>query len=499
MHTFVRRWFVPLVAVAAMGVLSACSPNKSAFIRPYEAGQAVSAARSVDSIAGSVKGAWSNDPSDQFRKSGVKIDRRDWVTYRHEQGAILRAAGEFEESSVALHHADLLMQMFEQEPEVKISREVGAALTNLTMLDYKGYAYDRIAVQVYQSLNHMQLGKLDEARVSLRAMMDYQAQAAEHFQKKIDKIEGKKEGDGKPTSDSVDMDKTRADPRLASSLKAAYGHDVQVVPDRTAYRAFTNPFGEYLTGVYFLAAGQGAGDLETAATAFRNVKGTLPSNGFLANDLALAESVASGKPLPPTTFVLFETGLAPRREQITIHIPVFIFNIAVHDTRVDYVGAAFPKLRFVGGNAPYATVVAGGTNHQTALLTDMDEVIKTDFDNELPLVITRTIAAAATKAAVAYGINTAAKNDAYARLAAGVLTTAYQIAVNQADLRTWESLPKQFQAASFPTPADRTVTISLPGGGTLPPVKLIDGVVNVIHVKSIQAGQPPIVTQFKLK
>ena len=39
----------------------------------------------------------------------------------------------------------------------------------------------------------------------------------------------------------------------------------------------------------------------------------------------------------------------------------------------------------------------------------------------------------------------------------------YRAAVNTADTRTWEILPKEFQLTQLPMPADRQVTVELPG------------------------------------
>ena len=71
-------------------------------------------------------------------------------------------------------------------------------------------------------------------------------------------------------------------------------------------------------------------------------------------------------------------------------------------------------------------------------------------------------------------------------------------AVNIADERTWTTLPKEFQVARIPTPADRRLDLSTPNGMRTS-VTVGDGILNVIYVKSINTGTPLLVTQFKLK
>jgi hypothetical protein len=70
-------------------------------------------------------------------------------------------------------------------------------------------------------------------------------------------------------------------------------------------------------------------------------------------------------------------------------------------------------------------------------------------------------------------------------------------ALNIADTRTWTTLPKQFQAARVPTPADRR--LALTAGSTPLSVILEPGLVNVVYVKSITVGGPLMVSQFVLK
>ncbi|MEX0777959.1 MAG: hypothetical protein WD042_19830 [Phycisphaeraceae bacterium] len=491
------RWFAVLALTLSATMAGGCGYTSTSerFVKPYQAGQFDLAAKEVDDIVGPVQDVNGTDP-----KELIKVDRRDAIVYRLEQGAILRAAGRLKESSLAFLNADDIIYEIDQKPPVQVSREVGAAVTNLSFTDYKGYSYDRLALQIYQSLNYMQLGQLDNARVALRALQERQEDAEEYFRKQIEALEAKNEGkaaDGE--KQSVDVDKVRQDPKVSQAFATAYGDDAILVPDRSAYRKYANPFGEYLQGVYFMAAALNSSDTETAATAFKRVKGMLPDNPYVIQDLALAEKVANGQAVPPTTYVFFETGQAPLRETIRIDIPIFIINAAAYDTGVDYVGAAFPKLKFRDSFVPYLSVAANGQAYQTAVLTDMDEVIRTDFNNELPMVITKTIIATVAKAAIAYGLNRASEGNVYANLITRIGTTAYQAGLNQADLRSWETLPKQFQVARFDTPADRQLTIALPGGAQLPPITLIDGVVNVVYVKSVQATHTPHVQQFTLK
>jgi hypothetical protein len=81
---------------------------------------------------------------------------------------------------------------------------------------------------------------------------------------------------------------------------------------------------------------------------------------------------------------------------------------------------------------------------------------------------------------------------------ARISTAIYQGAVNIADTRTWTTLPKQFQYCRLPTPPDRKLALWAPGMQNSS-VTIMDGVINVVYVKSIGPNTPMIVTQMRLK
>jgi hypothetical protein len=191
--------------------------------------------------------------------------------------------------------------------------------------------------------------------------------------------------------------------------------------------------------------------------------------------------------------VIFETGCAPERGQIRIDIPIIV-------SKVSYVGAAFPTLELQENYLPSLTVTANGVNAATTLVASMDGVVATDFKNEMPVVITKTIAATIVKAVAAYAANDAARQSGgdLGGLFMQIGTAVYQMAVNIADERTWTTLPKEFQVARIPTPADRRIELTAPNG-VKTSVTVGAGMVNMVYVKSINASTPLRVSQFKLK
>lgn len=466
------------VVVAACMSLAGCSYNKKsdAFMKSYERGEFTVAAVEASKVA-------------------KKSSKCDQVICRLEEGTVLRAAGLIQASNHAFDMADEMIDLYDQEANIKISREAFAAVTNLTTMDYKGSGYDRIMMNTYKALNFMELGDLDQARVELRRAYERQKEAVERYAKKIEADEKVRQEKVENAEAAYDLNKANEDEKLQNDLKSQYAELV----DMSAYEDYVNPFSEYVQGIFFLTTGGDNDDRERARTSLRRVGGMIQNNEYVSQDIALAEIVANGGPIPPTTYVLFESGMAPQRKSIRIDIPIFLVNIAYKDTNVDYVGASFPRLQKCEGGLEYLLIRTAGQTYRTATLTDMDAVVMQEFKNELPMVITRTLIAAGTKAALAYAANRATEGNRWTNIVTRVSTTIYQAGLNQADLRTWRTLPKQFHVARFPTPEDRQLAIALPNGQALDPIQIDDGVVNVVYVKSVNAAHVPSIRQFKLK
>jgi hypothetical protein len=340
-------------------------------------------------------------------------------------------------------------------------------------------------LNTYKALNYLALGEADKARPELIHAYQRQQDAVDANKKRIAEAQAAVD----QSKDKAAIERAQNDPQLQSQITTATANLDSV----KVYANYVNPFTVYLDGLYFMADASDASDRERARKSFERVNEFVPGNTYVKQDLTLANDVMAQKSLLPTTYVIFETGCAPQRGQVRIDIPIIVF-------KVSYVGVAFPTLQFQGNYMPSLTVVADNHSFPTELVGSMDSVITSDFKNEEPAVVTKTIAATVIKAVAAYAANDAvgqAGGD-LGGLLAQIGTAVYQAAVNIADERTWTTLPKEFQIARVPTPADRKIDLITPSG-VKTSVNLEPGTVNVVYVKSINAVTPMLVSQFKLK
>jgi hypothetical protein len=340
-------------------------------------------------------------------------------------------------------------------------------------------------LNTYRALNYLALGDPDKARPEIIRAYQRQQDAVEANKRRIEKAQE----EAAKSKDKATMDKAQSNDRFQSQIVGVTTNLDKV----NVYADYVNPFTVYLDGLYFLANAADGSDLERARKSFERVSSFAPDNDYVKQDLATVAALVNGQTLAPATYVIFETGCAPERSQIRIDIPIIV-------SKVSYVGAAFPTLKLQENYTPVLTVSAGGTTVNTKTVANVDGIVALDFKNELPVVITKTIAATVTKAVAAYAANQAAQQSGgdIGGLLMQIGTAVYEAAVNIADERTWTTLPKEFQVARIPTPADRTLVLSTPNGMRAN-VTVGDGLLNVVYVKSINTGTPLLVSQFKLK
>jgi len=415
---------------------------------------------------------------------------KDAVVWRLEQGAVLRAAGRLVESNHAFDLAEEKINEHEEAAKVSVSREALATVTNLKNLPYEGFAYDKIMMNTYKALNYMELGELEKARVELNRAYERQKDAIYFNSKRIEKAleEGKKQ------NYNVNLDSVNNNSRFQGQLDKYYADIDQL----RAYSDYVNPASVYLDGLFSMAQATGGSDLERSRNSFERVRTMVGENKFIQQDLETLKRIINGQPIPATTYVFFETGEAPEREEIRIDLPLFLIIPGV-----PYVGAAFPALRYRGNYLSTLNVSHSGTTESTELLASIDAVVAREFKNELPIIITKTLIASAIKAGATYGaysgVTNGGRKNAEAGLAVLIAGSIFQIAMNQADLRTWTTLPKEFQLCRFSTPENRKIELESPFSGHKLPVTIEDGLINVVWVKSVSRNSPLLVKQFKLK
>lgn len=430
------------------------------------------------------------DAASAARQFGKRADKKksskDAVVWHLEAGATYRAASAFAESNRHLDAAAARMDDYERAAKVRLGSETAAIFSNQQNLPYEGRSYERVMLHTYKALNYLALGESDHARPELIRAYQAQQDAVTQNQKRIEEAREAERNSGQ----SAALTRSRSDPALQSAL----GDITRPLEGFSAYADYVNPFTVYLDGLYFLHAGQGASDLERAIKSLQRVSEVAAAGTGIAADLETANAIVVGPQAgrPPLTYVFFETGRVASLDQVRIDIPIIFADVS-------YVGAAFPKLVFHEDYVPALSVRSTAGESQTARVANMDAVVAQDFKNEFPVIVTKTLISTVAKAAAGWAVNDVARQqDEGLGMLARLVTLGIQAAVNIADTRCWSTLPKEFQASRLDTPPDRMLTVVAAGGGPQT-IRLIDGDVVVVYVKSVSAVRPPSISQFRLR
>ncbi|GAA0233469.1 COG3014 family protein [Castellaniella daejeonensis] len=351
-----------------------------------------------------------------------------------EAGTLLRYSTLSERSTRMLDGAEVLMKEDDTRNVVASGgQQVAAVLTNDNVLPYSPNVYDTVMLNTYKALNFWQQGDYANARVEWNRVDDRQRRAAEHFEAEI-----AKQRDAVETSDNADL----VNRSLAGS-DAAFEKAGVDVSQWTPYAGYINPAALYLHGLYFLLNSEGKADYEKARTSLERAF-ALTKHAQVKADLA---SARRPRTLKPAVWILLENGMAASKRELRIDLPLFLVTGAVH-----YTGIALPIIE--DGVPAYPHIAVG--RQQSQPLADMDTIIKGEFKTRFNAILVREIIRATAKTVLQKQMN---DQNPWLGLAAAVA----QAASTQADLRSWITLPHDFQLMQVPYPKDNVLTLTLPG------------------------------------
>jgi len=403
-------------------------------------------------------------------------------------GTALTASDQYLFSNSVLDGAEALMKADDTKNiGQKGLQKVTTILLNSSFNDYNPTVFDGVMVNTYKAVNNLFLQDMQNARIEFNRAADRQRRAKEHFKDKI-KEQGKKLAEQKNERAKKTAKKTPAtgfsyDKSFSESEKSIY-EKYPELKNWKAYPDFVNPYTDYLHGLYFFLASQNNSDFGKARQSLRRVAGMVPKNKAIATDLKVVNNLRRGvwqkNKLSPTTWVIYENGLAPLVEETVIPLPLFLVS-----GKVDYAQIALPKLKVRDSSYPYLDVFSGKKKlGRTQLLASMDRVVQTEFKKEFPYKVTEAVASTLTKALIQYELK---KRGGLAGSLAGAL---YQATTTHADTRSWSTLPKEVQVARVRKPKNNQLVINAPGLKTPLKIELPKNKFSILFIKANEAGIP---------
>lgn len=420
-----------------------------------------------------------------------------------EAATICQAYGEFAQSNRYLDQAINLMEHYERQSPVRVLNETKAALMHQGLLTYEGRGHDRIFAYTLRALNNMFLGNWDDVRQDLMTARRAQQDAKTLNAARIARMQAQTDMAREHLPEATigyDLAKATEDEilrasvqRLAPGESLGEEESLEELVNRQASASYENPFAEWLRAVYNYSCPETEDHLGDAEDDFERALEMSGENKFLRAGLEATRKKKNNMGPKPATWVIFATGTAPHRRTIRLDLPVFLIP-----GRVDYVGAAFPYLQYNDVFDKGLSVTTGDGDHATTILiADVDEMVRRNYWDEFPAMLSRTLLSTAIKTMIAYGVNQNTRDNELLNYTARIVMTAYQIQHNQADLRTWSSLPKQIQICRVPTPEDGNLTLRTEAGRPLV-TRVVPGTDNLVHVRSVTPHTRPLATSVPL-
>ena len=282
-------------------------------------------------------------------------------------------------------------------------REAKGLLLGKLSTEYKPSMMDSLFVSYYQIWDAIGEGRKNDVRVIINQSYARQQDMSRAYADLVQKNQ-------KHTTDE--------NSELMSTLK-------QQNSTWAAYTDIMNPALMYLSGIWFL----NAGDYSDARTYLQRATGMASGNSFIKTDLNLAEN---NKKPTDTTWVFIESGFAPMLQQKELSLPVMAGNGMV------VVSIAVAEPTFNNSNpVTWASEIA-----------DVNAMFMTEF-NEYRINDALRAFTAASARAVAQATAYNSKSSLSGLIGLG--STIFSMATTNAEVRSWVTLPERISVLRLNT------------------------------------------------
>ncbi|PTQ90636.1 hypothetical protein C8N29_10235 [Agitococcus lubricus] len=358
-----------------------------------------------------------------IKSSSKQLKGKDALLAHLEQGRLYQLAGNYALSEQQFKQALQQFDDLDQRATLSLSsglEQSSALVSNDNLIPYQGNLFERIFAHQFQAFNYIAQGDKSAALVEMRRAQFFQDKARD------------KQAPPPPSELSNDANSTYQQ-RLGSTYELA-----QRVNSSTE-----NAYSFYLAALLYEATGQ----LDDAYIDYKRALSIAPNNRFVQQDVArLATRLQRTdelkrfnlKPLTAnlpantgTVVVLYEEGFVPAKEEIFLPFP----------WPQSWYVLAFPYYK----QAWQATEpLSFSLNHQSLdsqLLADTQSLAAYALKEQIPSLLVRQTLRAQTK----HKLQQEANDKGGAVL--GLLVSAYNILSENADLRSWLTLPRSCQVA----------------------------------------------------
>ncbi|MCF1426842.1 MAG: hypothetical protein LPH19_02425 [Shewanella sp.] len=359
------------------------------------------------------------------------LEGQDALLYAQEAGRVAQISGDFRVSEQYYRQAIADYQTQDNKAVISAS-DIGAKTSGILLNDnaipYQGPAFERIMLHQYQALNFLFTKDYEAALVEVRRTNELQAQEQKRFE-------------SKSAVQDIENGQVAAEMRRLGQVAGNLDN------------AFLNAYSYYVTGLIYELLGQP----NDAFIDYRKAVRLSPGNPYLQQTLVrLAKTLqmpqyqefkqrwGDTNATPKTNgqlILLLERGLVPEKQSFTV--PFTIDGYWQRVTLPTYVGRPPQVLP--------ATVTGAGKPRQTAPIANLDAMAINALRQQMPAILLRQAARVAAKAKM--NQQAGGKHNQNQDNVGAVAVQLFNLVSEQADRRSWLTLPQQAQIASESLPA----------------------------------------------
>lgn len=415
-----------------------------------------------------------------------RMEGRDEVLFAAEAGRTAQLAGDYDASRAAFEKA--IARTGAQGDEAVFAAKVAAqqaaaVLVNDKAIEYRAPDYEQTLFHHYQALNYLAAQDLDGAGVEIRLANRVQDDARKRHEAEIDKASANSSKDAAksdPLSDAPEATRAAVSTvyagldELAGQTKTSFQNAATFYLSSLVWEMCGEPNDAYIDAKRALELAPAHPSLQNAAIRLGKL---LAMNEDVADLSARFPSAAAASPgvcVGKAHLVVFlEEGHVAQKNALSIPYPVSggigAISIPVYASpRIPPAPAG--SLSIAVGGAPAATL---------SPLCRISAVAARALSERMPGILARQIARAVAKGIATHA---AGRNGGDA---AFILMSIYNVASEQADLRSWLTLPDIVHAADAWVEPGTSVPVRIgwPGGGSFErPVTLTAGKTTILYV-----------------
>lgn len=366
-----------------------------------------------------------------------QYEEKDRVLYYLDLGMLYHYAGLYDMSNTALSEAEIAIEELYTQ---SVGRGIGSGFGNDNTLDYSGYAYEDVYINIFKALNYIGLNQNSEALVEIRRVHIKLNLLEDKYKEKVD-----------------------------SYYAEASQEESMAQPTLTQVNFYDDALARYLGAILF----RYERSYDSARIDAQMMTQAVTSQPHLYPNSAPTEPIIFTEEGKVPLNIMAFTGLSPVKEAFTFYIDsgYNAVNFSPADSNANYTSDdilgyssmsfsgitsdfhmkfEFPYMTRRGSSSDEVRIVIDGQRYQLALIEDIENIAEQTFMQELPLIIAKTITRAVVKG-VAKEVGTEAASDAMESewgavgsvlgFLTGVVADVAVDATEQADLRISHYFP----------------------------------------------------------